>query len=430
MTAAVNAGAGKLVHTPHGGYVTDEQAKRVADAGIENLTTAGFALPTFGVHNAENIPTFRNGNPWPEGILEGGSAAAGEKVVNARTLWDSGVTLGFGTDTGYLPSNGLKHELRALNLMFSERDIIELMGPNTAAFAGRENEIGTLEPGKLADLVMIDGDPSTAIFDLLDVAMVIKGGQVVADHRTGRSGQSNLQDWSGVWAMQGGTVFDRSTQEGDGGSVTPGVRERPPYNAEWEAKYVRNLALRDANRLPDPVTNCGLPHGFPRLMNLPDVYELAVTPEQVWIIAENGPNIARIYTDGRDHLPPEERWGTYTGDSVGHWEGDTLVFDTVSLLASDDGPTILDRTGLTLSDAAHIVTRMRKIDDDTIEAVMTIGDEKALTDSWVVTKRYKRQPKGTRVYDYACAQNNRNPVDPRTGETLTIGPDGQILDGN
>ena len=251
---------------------------------------------------------------------------------------------------------------------------------------------------------------------------------LIVDTGQAQPSWEDLPDWSGVWAMEGGTVFDRASQTGEGGSVTAGVREHPPYNQQWEAKYRENLALRDANRLPDPISNCGLPVGFPRLMNLPDVYEFAVTPEQVWFITENGPNILRIYTDGRGHPPPEERWGTYTGDSVGHWEGDTLVFDTLSLLASEEGPTILDRTGLILSDAAHIVTRMRKIDEDTIEAVMTIEDQKALTEPWVVTKRYNRLPDGTRAYDYACAQNNRNPVDPETGRTLTIGPDGEILD--
>lgn len=183
MVAAVETGAGKLVHTPHGGYITDEQAKMVADAGIENLTTAGFAVPTFGAFNDDNIPTFRDGNPWPEGILEGGPAAAGEKVVNARTLWDNGVVLGFGTDTGYNPRDGLKHELRTLNLMFSERDIIELMGPNTAAFLEMKDKLGSIAEGQIADLVLVDGDPLDIIFNLLNVSVVIKGGEIVVDKR-------------------------------------------------------------------------------------------------------------------------------------------------------------------------------------------------------------------------------------------------------
>lgn len=237
-----------------------------------------------------------------------------------------------------------------------------------------------------------------------------------------------LPDWSGVWSMQGGTVFDRATQTGEGGTTTPGVREHPPYNAEYEAKYQANLALRDQGILPDPNSLCGIPTGFPRILNLPDVYEFAVTPKQVWIISENGPNVMRIYTDGRAHPPPEDLWPTHTGDSVGHWEGDTLVFDTLSLHSSESGRTMVDRTGLMLSDAAHIVTRMRINADGLMEARMTIDDAKALTAPWVVTKVFRKLEEGTRVYDYACNENNRNPVDLQTGRTYTIGPDGRIMD--
>ncbi len=240
--------------------------------------------------------------------------------------------------------------------------------------------------------------------------------------------QNALPDWSGVWSMQGGTVFDRATQTGEGGTTTPGVREHPPYNAEYEAKYVANLALRDQGVLPDPNSFCGIPTGFPRILNLPDVYEFAVTPKQVWIISENGPNVMRIYTDGRAHPAAADLWPTHTGDSVGHWEGDTLAFDTLSLHSSDSGQTLIDRTGLTLSDAAHVVTRLRINAAGMMEAQMSIDDAKALTAPWVVTKVFRKLDEGTRVYDYACNENNRNPVDPQTGWTYTIGPDGRIMD--
>jgi imidazolonepropionase-like amidohydrolase len=183
MHAAIEAGAGKLVHTPHDSFMTNEDARRVAAAGIENLSTVGFAVPTFGVFNDDNVPTFRDGSPWPAGILGTGSNAAGEKAVNARTLWDNGVVYGFGTDTGYHPRDGLAHELRGLHLMFSSRDIVKLMGPNTAAFIDRSDTLGTLEPGKLADIVIIDGDPLGLIYALLNVKVTIKEGEIVADHR-------------------------------------------------------------------------------------------------------------------------------------------------------------------------------------------------------------------------------------------------------
>jgi hypothetical protein len=230
--------------------------------------------------------------------------------------------------------------------------------------------------------------------------------------------QHALPDWSGVWALQGGTIFDAATVEPRGGrSGQPGVREFPPYNEEWEAIYRRNIEIVKQGAFPDPVSTCGTPHGFPRLMNLPDVYEFAVTPAAVWIIAENGPNVIRIYTDGREYPPADDLWPTYTGASIGHWDGDTLVFTTISLKESRDGDVIIDRTGLVLSDAARVTTRMRKVDDATLEAAMVIEDAKALTAPWSVIKRW----------DYACAENNRYPGT-ATGRTLTLGPDGRPID--
>ena len=80
-----------------------------------------------------------------------------------------------------------------------------------------------------------------------------------------------------------------------------------------------------------------------------------------------------------------------------------------------DKDVILDRTGLVLSDKSRATTRIRKTDANTIEVQMTIEDPKALTKPWVVTKQFRKMPAGTRVYDYGCAENNRNPADVETG---------------
>ena len=252
-----------------------------------------------------------------------------------------------------------------------------------------------------------------------------RGQEKAPDYVQAFTPWDKLPDWSGAWQMMGGTVFDRATQTGQGGAVNVGVREHPPYNAEWEAIYKKNLDRRDKNLFPDVISNCGVPVGFPRMFNLPDPYEFVVRPDEVWILAENGPNVMRIYTDGRKHL--EDQWETYTGDSVGHWEGDTLVFTTIATKGNRDGDVLLDRTGLVLSDKAHATTRMRKTDDKTIEAVLTIEDPKALTKPWVVTKHFRKLQVGTRVYDYGCAENNRNPVDEKTGKTLVLDPNGKPL---
>lgn len=237
-----------------------------------------------------------------------------------------------------------------------------------------------------------------------------------------------LPDWSGVWQMQGGTVFDRSTvQPSNGRAGDAGVREFPPYTDAYEAIYRANIERVRQGTFPDPISTCGTPHGFPRLMNLPDVYEFALTPKAAYILAENGPALMRIYTDGRAHPAAEDLWLTYTGASVGRWEGDTLVFTTVSMKGSKDNDVIVDRTGLVLSDAARVVTRMRKVDETTLEARMAIEDAKALKATWHVTKTYKKQAEGTWAWDYACAENNRNPI-AGSGKTLTLGPDGKPID--
>jgi len=237
-----------------------------------------------------------------------------------------------------------------------------------------------------------------------------------------------LPDWSGAWGLDGPTVFDAATvQPKNGRAGDAGVREFPPYTDEYEALYKKHIEGIKQGTFPDPVSTCGTPHGFPRLMNLPDVYEFAVTPEKVLIVGENGPNILRIYTDGRTHPAKEDLWPTYSGASVGHWEGDTLVFTTISTKGWSGKDVIVDRTGLILSDASRVTTRMRKIDPMTLEAQMVIEDPKALKAPWRVTKRYRKQPPGTWAWDYACAENNRNPISPG-GKTLTLGPDGKPID--
>jgi len=185
MMAAVDAGVKKLVHTPHFGWLTFEEAQRVAAAGVQELSTIGFGVPVFGVFADDNRPRFRDGKPWPESILQGDGRGqeAGYKAVNARTIWDAGVVYGYGTDTNYDPKAGLAHELRALNLMFSMQDVVKLMGPNSAAYIEMSKDLGTLEAGKLADIVVLDGNPLEGYWNFLRTELVLKGGVIVSDQR-------------------------------------------------------------------------------------------------------------------------------------------------------------------------------------------------------------------------------------------------------
>jgi imidazolonepropionase-like amidohydrolase len=185
MVAAMDAGVPLLVHLPNKDWVSKEDAKKVAAAGTKVLGTVAFGSPVFGVFADDNKARFRDGKPWPEGIVDGVRLGeeAGYMPVNARTIWDAGVTLGYCTDTTYDPTAGLDHELRMLNVMFSMQDLIKMMGPNTASYIQMSNQVGTVEPGKLADLILLDGNPLEGYWNWLKTKVVVKGGVIVVDKR-------------------------------------------------------------------------------------------------------------------------------------------------------------------------------------------------------------------------------------------------------
>ena len=191
MVAAVDAGVRRLVHLPNKDFTSHEAAAKLASTGTIALATIGFGAPIFGVFAEDNNPRFRDGKPWPEAIAGANRDAAGKAlgteaaypIVNARTIWDHGGLIGYCTDTNYEARAGLEHELKSYSIVFSMQDIFKLMGPNTAAYIGMSDQLGTLETGKLADIVLLDGNPLDGIHNMLKTKVVFKGGKIVVDKR-------------------------------------------------------------------------------------------------------------------------------------------------------------------------------------------------------------------------------------------------------
>jgi imidazolonepropionase-like amidohydrolase len=176
--AAVEARPDVLVHTPHIGRLDEDPAslETIVRAGIPMTTTLAIFLPHF---DQNNEPLFRDRLPFPWETM----SSAGQGPVNARLLWNAGISYGYGTDTSWHPRETLRDELRALNLTFSPRDIVRIMGLNAARSALKDKELGSLEPGKLADIVVVNGNPNEDSSALLNVMITIKGGVVMVEKR-------------------------------------------------------------------------------------------------------------------------------------------------------------------------------------------------------------------------------------------------------
>jgi imidazolonepropionase-like amidohydrolase len=185
QVAAVRLGARRLIHSSHYAFMTDAQAQEIAAAGAMVSSSNSVPSPVFGIFNHDNKPTYRDGAPWPKGMIAGEDRGQGigKFPVNSRTLFDNGVTFAYSSDTDYNATAGLAQELKILNLVFSPIDLVQIMGPNSAAFVDHGADRGTLEAGKLADILILTGNPLDGYWNFLKPVVVIKGGQIVVDKR-------------------------------------------------------------------------------------------------------------------------------------------------------------------------------------------------------------------------------------------------------
>jgi hypothetical protein len=199
-----------------------------------------------------------------------------------------------------------------------------------------------------------------------------------------------LPNWTGFWEQ------DSFRIDIDSISRFKLLTGHPPYNAEWETKY---------QKAPEPAARAFCNWGFPAIMDSPySQFELVVLPEQTLFIPVELSSTRQIFTDGRAHPLKEDLWPTTIGDSIGHWEGQTLIVDTIARKA---GPIFLRNV---LSDQAHFIERIRLIDKTRLVDVMTIEDPIALMAPWQVTLTYRKIKEIDRLIPYECSENERNPI--------------------
>jgi hypothetical protein len=238
-----------------------------------------------------------------------------------------------------------------------------------------------------------------------------------------------MPDWSGQWENVGATPdasggFNESLDD-----VLKKMQWNPPNQPELQAR-VDKIQASERKRLdaiargedPGGVDAKACTFGFPLIMlDSPLMFEILPTPKETTLIFSSR-EIRHVYTDGRPHTPKDELWATPWGDSIGHWEGQTLVVDTIAVKSpfapsASDGVEVLafgDVEGMLtitiLSSQAHFIERIRMPDKDHLEDQMTIIDPTSFTAPWHVNRAYERVAHVNRMIYEDCEGEERNPV--------------------
>jgi hypothetical protein len=190
---------------------------------------------------------------------------------------------------------------------------------------------------------------------------------------------SGSADLSGVWLLTGGNPFDLPR---DAAPMQPVAKAK--FDSERNG-HGPNVVIDFASNTDPFIKSCD-PLGVPRVLLANHPFKIVPAAGEMIILYERSHDFREIYMDGRAH--PKDLDPTWWGHSIGHWEGDTLVVDTVGL----NEKTWLDYHGLPHSDALHLIERYRRVDHDSMQLDLTIDDPKAYTKSWSVTKIYRLKP--------------------------------------
>jgi hypothetical protein len=186
-----------------------------------------------------------------------------------------------------------------------------------------------------------------------------------------------LPDWSGIWTPD---MTDQIAQE----------RTNPP---PWKPEIARQIAKMYADEKaghPFEIIDHCFPTGMPSYMLIThNAFEVLFTPGRVTLLGEgDGNRLRRIYTDGRGH--PADPDPSFHGHSIGHWEGGTLVIDTIALLPQAY-LAVNEAVGVPNDGDMHIVERMHLQGPDTLLDELQITAGRVLSKPWLTTRKFYRQ---------------------------------------
>lgn len=274
----------------------------------------------------------------------------------------------------------MKRRPRVLALLFSVAAVLLVAGPSAAQTAPEWLKFGT-KPPTVGDWAAVARLPDfTGVWEATSVGAA-----------RGRGTAAAAAEVFGGRAGQGTPPAGRAGR----GGPPRGPQLTPAYAAKKAALVARHAEDSDA-------ANC-VPPGMPGVMTQPYPYEFLVTPGQVTIIGEAYMQVRHVYTDGRPL--PTDADPTFNGTSVGHWDGDTLVVETVGFTDAT-----LMAANTPHSSKMKIVERFRLTGPDTMAVQTTVTDPEALSEPWVTSRALARHRNWT-LREYICEENNRNYVD-------------------
>lgn len=192
-------------------------------------------------------------------------------------------------------------------------------------------------------------------------------------------------DISGVWQID---KYERAIRSVNG--------KRPPLKPEAEAVYRRNVEERKTLKPKEDLSRC-VPPGTPRILWAPFPVMILQTARKITMVHEYQHILRHVYLD--EPLPElEDIDPSFMGESVGHWDGDTLVIETAGV----NDQTVLDREGMPHSAAMRVTERLRLIDGGKrLEDVVTIDDPQTFTVPWSARVVFERKP-GVTLKEYNC----------------------------